>query len=66
MVLAREAHRDADGEKQAEVGEDRVARRGHRRDVEQVGLAQAQQQARDRQHRDGQHQRAAEALREVR
>ena len=28
MVLARQAHRDADGEQQAEVGEDGVARRG--------------------------------------
>ena len=64
MILARETDRDADGEEQAEVGEDRVARRGDRGDVEQVGLAEPQQQAGDRQHRDGQHQRAAHALRD--
>ena len=43
----------------------RRSRRRRRRangDVEQVGLAEAQQQAGDRQHRDRQHQRAAELL----
>ena len=45
VVLARQAHGHADGEQQAEVREDRVAGGGDRRHVEQVGLAEPQQQA---------------------
>src|SRR3546814_13502854 len=52
----------SDLKEDAEVVEDRRARRRDEGDVEQVGLANAQQQTRDRQHRDRQHQRAAERL----
>src|SRR3546814_7613669 len=62
IAVAREADRDADRKEDAEVVEDRRARRRDEGDVEQVGLADAQQQTRDRQHRDRQHQRAAERL----
>ncbi len=64
VVLAREAHGHADGEQQAQVGEDRVAGGGHEGDVQQVGLAQPQQQPGHRQHGDGQHQGAAQGLEE--
>src|SRR5205823_10614371 len=52
----------SDREQQPEVREDGLARRGHGGRVEQVGLPHTQQQARDRQHRDGQHQGAAHLL----
>jgi len=62
VILAREADRDADCEQQSEVREDRIAGSGDKRDVEQVGLAEPEQQTGDRKHRDRQHQRPAERL----
>ena len=62
MVLARDADGDADREQDAEVREDGLPGGGDRRQVEQVRLPEPQQQARDGQHGDRQHQRAAELL----
>ena len=62
VILARESDGDADREQQAEVREDRIAGGGDRRDIEQIGLAESQQQRGDRQHRDRQHQGAADLL----
>ncbi|MOA11612.1 hypothetical protein D3C78_1315630 [compost metagenome] len=62
VVVLGETDRDADGEDHRQVGEDHLAGVVDDRDVQQVGIAQAQQQAGNRQDRDRQHQRAAEAL----
>ncbi|CRQ64570.1 hypothetical protein PAERUG_P47_London_12_VIM_2_12_12_01943 [Pseudomonas aeruginosa] len=62
IVVASETDGDADGEDQRQVGEDRLAGVVDQRNVEQVDVAQAQQQAGDRQDRDRQHQGAAQAL----
>ena len=62
VVVAGKAHGDADGEDQRQVGEDCLPGIVHDGDVQQVGVTQAQQQAGNRQDRDGQHQRAAQAL----
>lgn len=48
MIFAREADRNADGEQQAEIGEDRIARRRDERDVEQIRLTEAQEKTRRR------------------
>ncbi len=55
VAVLGEADRDADGEQQAEIVEDRIARGGDERDRQQVRLAQPQQQPRHRQHGDRQH-----------
>ena len=55
VVVTGKTHGDADGEDQRQVGEDRLAGVVHHRDVEQVGVAQAQQQAGDWQDRNRQH-----------
>jgi hypothetical protein len=62
VILARQAHPDADRKQQPEIRKNRVSGRRHRRPTEHVGLSQAQQEAGDRQHRDGQHQRPAQLL----
>jgi hypothetical protein len=62
VVLARQPDGDADSEQEPQMGEDRVTGRGDERDVEQVRLAEPEQQAGNRQHRDRKHQRAAERL----
>ncbi len=63
IAVFGEAHRDADGEQQPQIMEDRVSRGGDKRlAAEDVRLAQPQQEPRDRQHGDGQHQGAAQGL----
>src|SRR5690606_7596993 len=62
IAVACKASGDADREEQTEMREDRIARRADKGDVEQIGLTEAQQQRRDGQHRNRQHQRAAERL----
>lgn len=54
--------RRADREQQRQVVEDRTAGVGDHLDVEHVRLAEPQQDAGNRQHRDRQHQRPAQAL----
>ena len=68
-VVFRQADRDADGEEQRQIAEDRVARFRHDlRDAfgqpREVGAADAEQNARDRQHRDRQHHALADLLEE--
>ena len=65
MVFPREADRDADREEQSQMRENRIARRGDEGDVEQIGLAEAKQHARDRQHRDRAASAPAERLQPV-
>ena len=70
--LAGEADRDADGEEDRQVREDRAARRAHGLEegaddrgvdlAEEVGLAEPEQDAGRRQQRDRQHQALAEPL----
>ena len=70
--LLRESDGDTDGEEQRQVGEHRVAGSAHgleeRPDhrsldsAEQVGLTQAEQDPRRRQHRDRQHEALAKSL----
>src|SRR5439155_25813940 len=62
VVLPRQTDRDAGREEQAEIREDRVARRRDERDVKHVRLAETEQDRSDRQDRDRQHQRPAERL----
>src|SRR5688572_9272829 len=62
MVLAGDADRDADCEQDPEIGEDRLARGGDGRQVEEIGLSEAQQEAGNRQDCDRQHQSAPELL----
>ena len=62
VVVAGETDGDANGEDERQIGENRAARCVHDRDVQQVGITQAQQQAGNRQDGDGQHQGAAQPL----
>ncbi len=62
VIVAGKTHRNTDGEDQRQVGENCLPSIVHHRDVQKIGVAQAQQEAGDRQNRDRQHQRAAEAL----
>ncbi|MNQ83366.1 hypothetical protein D3C85_984440 [compost metagenome] len=62
VVVTGKADGDADGEDQRQVGEDCIAGVVDQGDVQQVGVAQAQQQAGNRQDGDGQHEGAAEPL----
>ena len=59
VVLARQPDGDTNGKHKAQVREDRITGSRQNRDTEQIRLTQSQQQARHRQHRDRQHQRAA-------
>jgi len=62
MILARQADSDADGEQQPQIREYCVSGGRHRRPAEEVGLTQAQQETRDRQHGDRQHQCPSQLL----
>ena len=62
VILARQPDGDPHREEQPEIVEDRLPRRPHHRQIEQVRLSEPKQQGRDRQHRDRQHQRAADSL----
>ena len=62
MVLARKTHGDPGREDEAQVGEDRIPGGGHEGQVEEIGLAEPQQQPRHRQHGDREHQGAAQRL----
>ncbi len=62
VVLARDADGDSDREQYAEVREYCLAGSRDCRQVQQVRLAEPQQQAGDRQYRDRQHQRPSELL----
>ena len=61
-LLSLETDGDADGEDHCQVGEDHLAGIVNDRDVQQVGVTQAQQQTGNRKDCDRQHQRTAEAL----
>ena len=62
VVIAGKTHGNADSEDQRQVGENRVAGIVDDCDVEQVGVAQTQQQPGNGQNRNRQHQRPAKPL----
>jgi hypothetical protein len=62
MVLTGEADGDANGEHKSEMSEDRRAAGGDERNVEKIGLPEAQKQAGDRQDCDRQHEGAPKLL----
>src|SRR5690606_35237913 len=62
VILARKTYRDTDRKQQAEVVKDRLPRCGHRGHIEQIALAEPQQQCGNRQDGYRQHQRTTDAL----